>query len=340
MSEQGARTPRTWRVWARITGPQLPLADVRIGNAILGPGPAGYRPPAPPTAPTLNMVADATFFVATAPTMRVVSDCWVVVADVQAARSDEAIRKASAEEILPLVAALSAGETKNPYRVQTWGVDDGKQGSSLGDPAKTTAFHKEDLDPAKLAEVRARVTLLHTNTRLAVASEVFCRGVQYSDFVAGPPTAASAILAYYQVLEACAGVVPWVQPPDYDNKNAAIAAKLKAALESKTLSKKKAAAIRAASGELDRLDAKYVSLRIEHAAAIFGLEKRWIERSRELGKFRNNKLGHANSLPLPRELSEWEDDGKEGSAYALASIMLAAAFKYIQEGTARSLAAE
>ncbi len=300
---------------------------------MVGPGPAGYRPVGPPSGPQLKPVADSTYFTAASPALRVVSDCWVIVPGVRATRSDLAIRKAVAEEIVPLIAALSAGERRNPHRVQVWGVDDGKQGSSFSEAVKIAYYAKEDLPAEKLAVAQARVASLHKNSKLAVASEIFYRGVEYSDFAAGPLTSASSILAFYQVLEACADVVPWMTPADYDEKSAAIAATLKKTLEGKALAKKKAKAIRASNDALNRLDAKYTSLRIEHTASTFGLEKHWIERSRELGKFRNSRLSHPSALPSPSEMNEWEAQNNEWSAYALASTILAAAFHYVAEET-------
>ncbi len=320
---------KSWRVWARLTGPDLPLTDVTIGRALVGPGPKGYRPTGPPTSPVLNWNSDLTYFAASAPTMRVVSDCWVVISDVVATSSDKAIDQVASDDVPYIVAALSAGGTKNPYRVQLWGADDGSTGESPSGVVKTAAFPKDALAPERLEEVRQILEAIKSDSKLSVAAEVFYRGVQYGDYAAGSPTAASAVLAFYQVLEACAATVESVPPDDFEAQREAIAGSLRTALNKKSTAKKQAAAIRAANDALNRLDLKYASLRIENAASVFGLDSDWIDRSRDLGKFRNTKLGHPNSLPALSEFGKWErDTGDKMGAYGLASTMLRAAIAH------------
>lgn len=320
--------PTSWRVWARVTGPQLPLSDYRIGNATFGPGPAGYRPPGPSAAPVLKHPKGTTSFSATAPSMKIDSDCWIVVTDVRAPTADAAVAKARAETIVPLVAALSAGNLNSPYRAVIWGTDDGHEGSSYTGVVKTAMYSIEDLDSARLSEARSRVELARANKHLGIASELFYRGVEYSDFTAGAATEASSLLSFYQVLEACAQVVKWVLPEDYEDECNLIARELAKSLARKSLVKNTNKAIHAASDSLKRLDARFVNQRIEHAALTFGLDRRWINRAHDLGKFRNSRLSHPSNLPSLTEMSQWGQHKGEESAYALASSMLAAAFRY------------
>jgi hypothetical protein len=321
-----------WRVWARITGPRLPFSRVKIGRAWVGPIADGSYRPSGPTPPTLSWSgADYNYFSATAPQISVVSDCWIVVEGVDASDNFRAMRAVEAADIPLIVAALSAGSSGTAYRVQMVGADDGRDGLSDSPTVTTSASEKDELPETEIDKAKKRVAVLDDNKDLRTAATVFYRGLRYADFVAGPITSAASVLAFYQVLEACARVVPWTPAPDYDKQRAAILHTLRDQLASKSLVNKQATAVSQANDKLSRLDAKYMSLRIEHAANELALGKGWIERERDLGKFRNSRLGHASELPPDEQLSEWVNVNvaEPLSAYALASAMLDVAIKYV-----------
>jgi hypothetical protein len=320
-----------WRVWARIAGPRLPLSDVRIGRAMIGPGPKGYRPPGE-TVPSLSWAEeDLNFYSAVAPRMSVTSDCWIVIEGVVAADSWQAIAAVEEADVPLIVTALSAGSSENAYRVEMVGADDGADGYGISPVVATLANDKVGLTDAEIANTKARVTVLTNNRDLKTASGLLYRGLRYSDFSAGPISMAASILAFYQVIEACARLVPWVPADDYDEQRAVILATLRHQLDAKALVKKQADAVTTASNGLSRLDARFSSLRIEHAASELGLSQEWISRQRDLGKFRNSRLGHASELPSATQMSGWVANVAEpASAYALASTMLAASIEYIK----------
>lgn len=317
-----------WRVFGRITGPHLPVSRVQIGKATVGPLPTnGYRPPEPIEL-RVSIPDAASSFVTSAPTIKVKSDCWIIVERVNAARADHAMEQARVEDMAMVIAALSAGSQDVAYRVEVVGADDGTEGQTFGATSSSTEFLRAELTPAEVTVARSRMALMAGQKDLAVAAKQFDRGLRLSDMTAGELTTSGAILAFFQVLEACSRLVTGTQPEDYDEQRAVIVATLRKALDAKALVKKQADAVEKASGALARLDAKHMSLRIEHAANELGLDQHWIERERELGKFRNSRLGHASTPATLPQMAEWArlDVAEPLSAYGLASTMLAAAF--------------
>ena len=317
-----------WRVWGRITGPHLPVSRVQIGRATVGPLPvSSYRPPEP-VALNVSIPDAISSFVTFAPTIKVESECWILVEGVVASRADYAMERARAEDIAMVVAALSAGSKEAAYRVQVVSADDGTTGQTLSATSSSTEFLRAELTAAELVTARSRMALMEDREDLAVAARQFDRGLRLSDLTAGELTTSAAILAFFQVLEACSRLVPWSRPDDYDDQRAAILATLRNELDAKALIKKKAGAVDKASNALARLDAKYMSLRIEHGAKELGLDQHWIERERELGRFRNSRLGHASNPATLLQMAEWArlDLAEPLIAHGLASTMLAAAF--------------
>jgi len=227
-----------------------------------------------------------------------------------------------------VVAALSAGSENVGYRIQMIGADDGTAGQTVGATTSSTEFLLAELTPDELEVARSRLAMMENKKDLAVAATQFDRGLRLSDMNAGELTTSAAILAFFQVLEACSRLVPWTLPEDYDEQRAAILGTLRKELDAKTLVKKQAEAVGKANGALARLDARHISLRIEHAAKELGLNQHWIERERELGKLRNSRLGHASNPATLAQMAEWArlDVAEPLSAYGLASTMLAAAF--------------
>lgn len=322
----------SWRVWARITGPSLPATPLRLGNSVVGPAPTGYRPPNVP--PPLSLAwpeNEFNYFTATAPQLIVSSHCWIIVEGVGGVNEDAAKIWVEENEIPAIVAALSAGQGGQAYRVQIVGADNGNDGYAVSPVIATVGQPNAELEPAELQHAKERVTLTLANKTLATATKLFYRGLRYEDLTAGALSMAASTLAFYQTIEACAKLVAWAPAEDYDKQRAEVVARLRKALGAHTATKKQASAVRTANTALDRLDARFVSLRIEHAARVLDLGAEWVNRERELGKLRNNRLGHPSELPAISELAGWTrtDVDQSLSAYGLASTMLAASFRYL-----------
>lgn len=320
-----------WRVWARITGPALPTSPVQIGRALVGPVSGKYRPPEPPP-PPVNGPVGSTYFVARGAELEVTSECWVLVHGVEADRDDRAIEQVADGVIPNLLAALSAGYAEYPYRIEMVGADNGVEGFGYSAVSSMAFFDVAELSPQRAAEADARSRAISGHPDLVLAADLLARGLQYLDLGAVRLSHAAAVLSFYQVLEACSRVVPWDRPDTFDGDCNRVISELESALKAKKTRQKRVTAVKHAAVALDRLDAKYTSLRIEHAANTFGLGKGWLNRARALGKFRNAHLGHANELPSWEQLQEWTRVEAEAttSAFAIASSMLAGAIIYVQ----------
>ncbi len=321
----------TWRVWARITGPKLPAEAVWIGAARVGPAPGEYRPPSPVQLNVKWADGEQSEYTTTSPRVAVTSDCWIIVEGVEARDNWAAISQVEEREIPAVVAALSAGRPEGAYRVELVGADNGAEGFGVSPTVSTTALPKSNLGSYEVIEAKTRMALLLDHPSLTTAAELLYRGIRYSDMVAGPLSSAAAILAFYQVVESLATLIPWTPAEDYEVQRAQVVKVLRDKLARLGAVKKQAAAIEEARNNLARLDARFGSLRIEHAAETFGINEAWIIRARELGKLRNRSLGHAARLPSVAVLAEWDRvDGTEPfSAYGLASVMLAAEFAHL-----------
>lgn len=321
-------------MWARITGPALPASQVQIGRALVGPVSGTYRPPEPPP-PPVSGPSGSTFFVARGAELEVTSECWAIVHGVEADSDDRAIAHVADEVIPNLLAALSAGYTAYPYRIELVGADNGVEGFGYSAVSSMAFFDAMELSAQRAAEADARSRVISGHPDLALAADLLARGLQYLDLGAVRLSHAAAVLSFYQVLEACSRIVPWDRPETFDADCSRVIRELESALKAKKTRQKRVTAVKHAAVALDRLDAKYTSLRTEHAAATFGLSRDWVDRARALGKFRNTHLGHANELPSWEQLQEWTRVEAEAttSAFAIASTMLGAAIIHVERSS-------
>lgn len=320
----------TWSVYGKVAGPALPTHRVRIGNAIVGPPPAGFSL-FQPSAPTIEWQADLTVVTATGPHMDIRSDCWVAFENLSASTVDEAIERVETEMVPRLVGALSHRNLGAPYRIHIVGASDGKE--SFGDSriVMTVSYEKTPLPDDWAAYANFRASCITSNRHLTVAAELFHRGIRYQDLVAGRLTLAASVLAFYQTLEACARIPEWSPPTTYEAERAQILGRTKTELDRKSTPKKQALAVQKAATDLNRLENKYGDQRIFQAAESFGLDADWRRQARDLGKLRNKSLGHASSLAAWSDLLHWEGTGEQTpeSAAAVASRMLDAAIDFV-----------
>jgi hypothetical protein len=111
--------------------------------------------------------------------------------------------------------------------------------------------------------------------------------------VAADALYASALLRYFLVIEKVAQVLSPKADRSLDVEGqAAIVEKLRQGLARHGTPKNRAAQIRNAANELDRLEIRHTSVRIERAAAHLGLDDSHRAAAQHLGKLRNTRLSH------------------------------------------------
>ena len=266
------------------------------------------------------------------------SDCWLI-AEIDASDDDHAHRKAEAEVIPYVVSALSAGVEDGPYRAEVISVRLAGEEFRYSPVAMAYTFEVREITDAEVADAHTRFAGLTSHPNLNDAVAAFYRGINFLDHVSDQTTA-MAILAFYQTLESASMVVPWSEPSDYDEQREAILSVAKTALNSSKGVRKRAGAIETAHLALSRLAVKFTSLRIAHAAEAFGLSPDWIIRAKQLGKFRNQHLGHGAPPPSKADLAEWAPGSpSRESAYAVAANFIAAAADYARYANGRAGAA-
>jgi hypothetical protein len=293
--------------------------------------PHGQHPPKLPP-PNPRPDEDIPYFVTTAASIDITSDWWLVIHDIESDDPDAALHVAKSNEIPLALAALCAGTHEQPYRIDLQGVESGADSFSYSIVQSSVAFEREELPFGEIRQaLDDRLPKIRCDDALQTASLAFSRGIDLSDMPNGSATAASAILAFYQVLEACSQVVSWIPPSDYDEQRAAVIAKLTKLLTSRKSPNSKTRAVETASSALGRLSAKYMTLRIDNAATVFGLPEDWKKNAKNLSKFRNTRLGHGGETPSEEALDSWHHGtARSNSAYGLASTMLAAAIDYVE----------
>ena len=321
---------KTWSVYGKITGPALPTSQVRIGDAIVGPPSAGFSVP-DPGALNLEWHGDVTSYAAHGPRMEIRTDCWVLFENLSLPTMEAAIEHVESVAVPRLVGALSHRSLGAPYRISIVGAGDGEHNYSDGAIIHSAFYEKTALSTEWVTYAHFRAACIGSNDHLSLASELFHRGIRCQDLAAGRLTLAASVLAFYQVLEACARIPPWTPPLSYEQDRARILTTAKANLNRKSTPAKQATTIQTAAVELNRLDNRYGDHRILHAAEHYGLDKAWRSRARDLGKLRNRSLGHASKLASTEDLRRWEvaNEQSSESAAAVAATILDAAIDYV-----------
>lgn len=233
-----------------------------------------------------------------------------------------ALRRASEVELPLLLAALSLDE-EQPYRIYPAFAIDGPElvSRNLG----VFAFwDDEGFGEDRIEATRMVLTALGANATGARAARHLAHGFVLHDMEPSIEVLSSALLSYFKVIEGIAGSTEIPVPQDADEQRAAIVTSLREKLDRQSLLKKQVAAINQARDALQRIDAKFLDLKIRATGRFYGLGEAWIERSGALLKFRNKKLGHSGSTPPSlEELEVWLDRGPSG-APALAKTLLSA----------------
>ena len=293
----------SWRVWGRVSGAQLPRNVTVIDDITLG-GPAP-EPALPEPVWDLNARPTGGYchFRSSPSQLQVFSPCYMCV-DVVASSEVDAIEKVLARHVPLLQAALSLRQPTIPYRIQLVAAQDSKHRYAAPRGVQVAYFNDDPMLADGTHRVRENYRVILNNDSANRAALLLARGIALSDMGPDPATQAAALLAYYQVLEAVAQAIPWEPPADHDAQQEHILGSLRESLGAANGVRKEVEALRNAAQSLDRLDAKYTSLRIKHAAQVLGMPAEWKDAATKLGKLRNTALGHAGFVD-PADLRLW-----------------------------------
>ncbi len=315
-----------WRVWGRVAGPELPQANTQVGDITLGPAAGIAKPPDHPVKMNTPRTEGHASYSQAASLLEVSSPCFLWVDDIAAESSDAAIEKVATEHAPMLAAALSGGHAGPSYRIQVFGAQNRMNGYSFAALMQFAFWDDSPITSERLFDVALDYETIQGNPHARKAATLLARGTALADAGSDVSTVTASLLAFYQVLETLAMAIPPTTAADYADQQAQIVAKLSKTLQAKDKVSKRVAAVRDATVALDRLDAKYASLRIANAADALGLTTEWTNRATELGKLRNTKLGHSGASVELRALKPWLDDNDSNkiSAPRLAKSMLEA----------------
>lgn len=321
-----------WNVWGRVVGPSLPREVINIGDVRIGPIQAETYPSRLPKRP-MDLSGYPTHIRVNRPEVDIGSDCWLVVGGVEADDPDAALYKVR-RDVAPLViAALSARVASEAYHVELLGVEGAERGQGNYEYSAVESFiyfEPEELPRDEAAAALGRWRRLYEQDGpLRTAAHALARGVRAAETSSGIEGTAASLLAYFQVIEACASVAPWEPPSELEEQQQAVLDMLDGALSSERPTRRLVSGVHSASDALKRLTNTFLDLRIQHAASTFGLDAEWLEGARALKKTRDQELGHSKGGPNERELEEWShSDGSVRSAYSLAMPILRAATLY------------
>jgi hypothetical protein len=268
----------------------------------VGPLPGKEVPPEPPSAPLISSGEGVLFWQA-ASSPRITSPCYMWI-DLVAESADAALKLVSTRHLPLLLTALSS-RGNGIYRCQLLGARNDREGAAPSSQVKTILHKGDPLEPQRASQIEENFALLSADEAGLRAAGLLHRALSLADSGQDPATWGAALLAYFQVIEVIANRIPAAIAVDYDEQRRVIISNLSNKVGAKTSVSKQATAIRSASAALDRLDARYLSLKIQNRADVLGLTEEWKRKAVEFGKLRNTKLGHGGTELLPQDVAVW-----------------------------------
>ncbi|MCJ1686202.1 hypothetical protein [Rathayibacter sp. VKM Ac-2927] len=326
-----------YRVWGRVAGHHLPQQNVKIGHIGLGPG-TGLR-----TVGLRVENMDATFSdysAANGPSLslNVQSPCFMWV-DVEADTARAAQHLVAANEMPLLVSILSMRSPGSGYWAEITGSFDTVNGTNgeLSGPVSIFARYPESPMTFEALTTHAQdFATIAAHPPLAVASKLLARGFRLASYGGHVFEQSAALLAYFQVLEACARIVP------RDVENSTADAQIQAALL--TLRRKLAVGakqhrqvedVRTATKAFNRAELRFVSDQIDNAAQVLGLPSEWKVRAHALTALRNKRLSHPGGEATEAELLPWfPSPSAPSGAFEVARAILVATVEWFQRSDA------
>ncbi|MBO3095556.1 hypothetical protein [Cellulomonas dongxiuzhuiae] len=307
------------RVWLRVAGPAIPSTPISIGPFTLQTLDPGTEPAIPPATPDLSGSGSA---VVAQFGQEVVGSGYASI-EVEGDLNDAILRVI--EHDVPLLATALSLQHDEPYRlVPRFAV----QGEDLVTAIQTRFifWDRQDIDADAAAPIHAMYERLVADPRAYSAAHLFSHAVSLHDQAPAPENSAAAVLNYFKVIEIIVGCIEPAEESDADARRAAVVDELTSKLNRGGSPAVSAKAIKGARDELLRIDQKFLDLRIKAAGAAYGLERRAIEQTSALNRFRNQRLGHGGDPPRLSELEKWLDRKSPYSAPSLARLFL---LKYV-----------
>jgi len=251
------------------------------------------------------------------------SDCWMRVSVI--ADSAHEAQKIVQQTWLPrMAAALSLASRGRPYRLEVIGSVSAEGRETAGPEMALMVWPKQAMDQVAAGNVMYYLEALQDNQVAATASQLLVRGRALHDSGGDPMLGAASLLAYHQCIEKIAMNVVANIGEDAERLQADEVRKLSDFLASPAPQAKKISAIIECKNALERIENKFLSLRIANAGKSLSMGPAWLQGAEALGKFRNRRLGHGNTLASAEEFEPWflSETGREGRAYELAADLL------------------
>lgn len=315
----------------------MPQHNVMIGNIGLGPG-TGLRRVGMHVENMGATFPDYSAGSGPSLTLNVQSPCYMWV-DVEAETGRDAQLRVAANEMPLLVSTLSLRQPGGGYWAEITGTFDTVNGTNGHLAGPVSMFAQFDEHPMSDHEVRAHsedFATITANPPLAVAAKLLARGHRLSLYGGHAFEQSAALLAYFQVVEACGRLL--ARPGDDGDTNAQIATALltlRRKLATPSKQHRQVEAVRAAAKAINRADLRFVGDQIDNAAQVLGLSSEWKVRAHRLTDLRNKRLGHPGGEATEAELAPWFPfRGDPSGAYEVAKEILAASVRWYQRDDA------
>ncbi|MST31886.1 hypothetical protein GHK86_03985 [Acidimicrobiaceae bacterium USS-CC1] len=181
-------------------------------------------------------------------------------------------------------------------------------------------------DSATLSDKGANELLQHWSLACglgAIAASLFHEAVEQQDRTAPSRRGiGNTVLSYFLVVEYIANNVTSQDrnnrrdDDNYTKQADSVVNELRVKLDRTQSIRKKAAAVSYAKNALDRLDLRFLSLRIEHAGHVLDIDQSAIDTALALSKLRNTTLAHAgSSAHLPADGPTLDDAWRTAQAF-------------------------
>ncbi len=257
------------------------------------------------TRPVLAHPSGPAWFASSIPADTVVRSDWSIWIRVDAETEDEALERIRSTYLPPALTALETF-SRRPVVVELLriGVEDARGFiAEPRSPYSLSGFFSSYAEPlvlndADVQSANAITRAIEADSKLLSASQAY-HEAHYLEITSGglDVALAAALLRYFHVIEVVAVTVPASPGPDVDKRLEEVLTRLRKGLTAKGTFRNQAAKVRNSARDLDRLDQRYLTLRIEHAAEVLKLDGESIGASLALAKLRNTELSHPGTAP-------------------------------------------
>jgi hypothetical protein len=253
-----------WTVYGRIVGECLPSKQIKLDNIHLGPLPVGIalRDRADRPSFTFGQPMPSTCVSDSADT-RVQSSCYFWLTK-RAKTPTEAIDIVEREDLSRLQAVLSAHAAEQPYRFEVLCAERNKFFQAAPSAmARCRFFAASELPSTNIANAHADMIFLAQNPKVSAVFRHFGDATRQNDTAATSHDQESALLSAFKVIEGIAQLVHVpISAEALEDEQREIAKKLSPVLQTDSAIAVKVKAIRDARNQLDRLEIRFLDLKI------------------------------------------------------------------------------